>query len=399
MTQSGPLTGVRVVEVAAWTFVPAAAAVLADLGAEVIKVEPPSGDPQRALNIYNLTDDTPNPFLELPNRGKRSIALNLAEPDGRQVLLELAGRADVFITSYLPAVRAKLGIDVGDLRQVRPDIVYAIGSGWGRRGSMADSGGFDMAAGWATSGLAYRLTAPGGEPPMQPPAFFDLQGSTALAGAISTALFKRERTGEGSLVDVSLLNVGMWTMSPDIVGAPYADVRPPTREEQRNPLVNTYLTKDDRWLCLVLLQSDRYWGELCALIDAIHLVVDDRFIDADARAANSVACIRALDEVFAKRSLTDWKAILADFSGVWAPLGSAGELHSNPQVLANEFLPTISTGESSFRLVSVPMRFDDSPSHPKAPAPGLGAHTDAILRDLGYDDQRRSALRDRGVIA
>jgi formyl-CoA transferase len=225
-----PMNGVRVVEVASWTFVPAAGAMLADMGADVIKVEPPTGDPQRSLrNMLNLSHCGPNPFLELPNRGKRSITLDLGSAKGHELLLDIVDGADVFLTSYLPESRVKLGFDVDAVRERNPDIIYVRGSGWGSKGPMDNTGGFDLAAGWASSGLAHRMTPDGGEPPMQPPAFFDLQGSTAITAAVSTALFNRERTGESSVVDVSLLNVGMWAMGPDIVGAPYVPTEVPSR--------------------------------------------------------------------------------------------------------------------------------------------------------------------------
>lgn len=397
---SKPLEGIKVVEVAAWTFVPAAGAMLADLGADVIKVEPPAGDPQRMLrNLLNMSKDGPNPFLELPNRGKRSVTLDLGSDGGRDLLLEIAADADVFLTSYLPASRRKLGFDVDALRARRADIIYVCGSGWGARGPMRDTGGFDLAAGWAGSGLAHRMTPPGGEPPMQPPAFFDLQGSTAITAAISTALFKRERTGEGSVVDVSLLNVGMWTMGPDIVGAPYASMPSVPRHQQGNPLTNWYPTQDGRWLYLVLLQADRYWAELCAFIGVPELVLDERFTDMAVRYQHRAECVDALTEVFLTRTLDGWKQVLEGFSGVWAPVQSALEVHDHPQVGVNGFLPTVHTAEGlDFALVAAPMQFDGEPPVPSGAAPALGAHTEEVLAGLGYADDRIAALRERGVL-
>ena len=208
---SKPLEGVRVLEVAAWTFVPAAGAILADLGADVIKVEPPTGDPQRALkNLLNLDKNGPNPFNEVPNRGKRSITVDLTKPEGRDVVLKIAATSDVFLTSYLPEARKKLRLEVDDVRAANPNIIYVRGSGWGSKGPMKNTGGYDLAAGWATSGFAQRLLDSIGDdaPPPQPPAFYDLQGGNTIAGATAMALFKRERTGETSIVDVSLMNVG-----------------------------------------------------------------------------------------------------------------------------------------------------------------------------------------------
>jgi crotonobetainyl-CoA:carnitine CoA-transferase CaiB-like acyl-CoA transferase len=394
-----PMNGVRVVEVASWTFVPAAGAMLADMGADVIKVEPPTGDPQRSLrNMLNLSHCGPNPFLELPNRGKRSITLDLGSAKGHELLLDIVDGADVFLTSYLPESRVKLGFDVDAVRERNPDIIYVRGSGWGSKGPMDNTGGFDLAAGWASSGLAHRMTPDGGEPPMQPPAFFDLQGSTAITAAVSTALFNRERTGESSVVDVSLLNVGMWAMGPDIVGAPYVPTEVPSRYEQGNPLTNWFPTKDGRWIYLVLLQADRYWAELCAYVGAAELVVDERFTDAEVRYTHRVECVNALTEVFLSRTLDEWKDALRDFSGVWAPVQSALEVHEHAQVQANGFLPQVRTSEGvEFALVAPPMHFDGEVTAPTRCAPALGADTDEVLRELGYDAAAIVAMRQQKV--
>jgi crotonobetainyl-CoA:carnitine CoA-transferase CaiB-like acyl-CoA transferase len=319
---AGPFEGVRVVEVAAWTFVPGAGAIMADLGAEVIKVEPPTGDPQRGLrNMLNQSETGPNPFLEIPNRGKKSITIDLRHEQGREVLLKLVESADVFLTSYLPELRRRLRIDVEDLRSANGRLVYVRGSGWGSRGPMVDVGGYDSAAAWSSAGTLHKLTAPGADEPVpQPAAFYDLQGSSAIAGAVAMALFKRERTGETSVVDVSLINTGMWTMGPDIAAAPFSgEVPRPDRKSPGNPIVNYYRTKDDRWVNLVCLQADRFWGELCALIDRPELIADERFVDAAARFANRETCVAELDRTFAERTMAEWKDVLAEFSGVWAP--------------------------------------------------------------------------------
>ncbi len=296
-----PLEGVRVLEVAAWTFVPAAGAALADLGADVIKVEPPNGDPQRGLmNLLGSAERPgPNPFVEIPNRGKRGMTIDLATGAGRDVLLEVAATADVFLTSYLPAVRKKLGIELEDLRAANPQIIYVCGHGWGARGPMKDTGGFDLAAGWASAGMAAKMTRPGEEPMFQPAAFFDLQGANTIAGAIGTALFQRERSGAPTEVDVSLLGVGMWTLSPDIMAGPYVGNMPaPDRTKSPNPLTNSYPTSDGRWLYLVCLQADRFWAELCETIGRSELIADERFSDMVVRAQNAEACVAELESTF-----------------------------------------------------------------------------------------------------
>ncbi len=398
-----PLAGVRVLEVAAWTFVPAAGAILADLGADVIKVEPPTGDPQRGLkNMLNFESAGPNPFNEIPNRGKRSITLNLSIPAGRETLLKIAAVSDVFLTSYLPETRQKLNIDIDVIRQANPNIIFVCGSGWGSQGPMKNVGGYDLAAAWASSGFANRLAnqSPTKTPPPQPPAFYDLQGGNTIAGAIAMALFKRANTGEPSIVDVSLLNVGMWSMACDIVSAPYlAQSMTTSREEPGNPLTNWYKTSDERWLYLVLLQADRFWGELCGVMQRPDLIADPRFDNAQARYVNRAECVRVMDDIFGSATLEEWKKRFDGFSGVWAPVIDVKEVHDHVQMAPNGFLPLVTGNDGlEFRLVAAPMQFDGVHTTPAGPAPELGQDTEAILMDAGFDWDEITAVREAGAL-
>jgi formyl-CoA transferase len=400
---TGPFEGVRVIEVASWTFVPGAGAIMADLGADVIKIEPPTGDPQRGLlNAINADSPAPNPFLQVPNRGKRSITLDLRSQAGVATLRQLTAKADVFLTSYLPKVRTKLGIDIEDIQAENPRLIYVRGTGWGSAGPKADAGGFDAAAAWSAAGVQNKLTAPGAAAPAaQPAAFFDLQGSSAIAGAVAMALFRRERTGEGGVVDVSLLNTGMWTMSPDLAGsaAGGGELPRPDRLDAPNPIVNSYRTADDRWLNLVCLQSDRFWPELCELIGSPELADDERFRDAACRFANRAACVAELDSAFSARSLDDWRRILAGFSGVWSAAETFDEVCSSEQVAHNGYLPTVTgTDGRTFRLVAPPYQFDGVPNTPAGPAPELGQHTEEVLLEGGWSWDEINALRDGGAL-
>lgn len=397
-----PFAGVRVIEIAAWTFVPGAGAILADLGADVIKVEPPSGDPQRALqNALISKGNAPNPFVQVPNRGKRSITLDLTTDDGHDLLLSLVKSADVVLTSYLPAQRTKLKVDVEHLTSVNPRLIYVRGTGWGSRGDKVNVGGFDAAAAWSAGGTMHKLTPPDAERPvMQPAAYYDLQGSSALAGAVAMALFRRERTGSGGVVDVSLLSTGMWPLSPDLTAAPYVGELPRAdRTNAPNPIVNAYRTKDDRWINLVCLQAQRFWGELCAFIGRPDLIADKRFADDAARFANRRVCIAELDTTFASRTLDEWRDVLADFSGVWAAASTLAELHDDPQVLANDYLPEIEASDGSrFRVVAPPYQFDDKPTTPQGFAPELGQHTEEILLESGLAWETIAEHRARGTL-
>ncbi|ORB32280.1 CaiB/BaiF CoA transferase family protein [Mycolicibacterium parafortuitum] len=399
----GPFDGVRVIEVASWTFVPGAGAIMADLGADVIKVEPPTGDPQRALrNALNADDTAPNPFLHVPNRGKRSVTLDLQSPDGVATLMRLVTSADVFLTSYLPKVRSKLGIDVEDVRAHNPSVIYVRGTGWGSAGAMTDVGGFDSAAAWSAAGIQHKLTPPGAvAPTAQPAAFFDLQGSSAIAGAVGMALFRRERTGEGSVVDVSLLNTGMWVMGPDLAATAAGSGELPRmeRSDAPNPIVNTYRTSDDRWLNLVCLQADRFWAELCELIGRPELAEDARFADSLSRYVNREACIAELDAAFGSRPLDDWRRVLSGFSGVWSAAATFGEVLASEQAADNGYLPTVTGADGrDFRLVAPPYQFDGAPGVPAGPAPELGQHTEEVLAESGLSWDRISELRDGGAL-
>ncbi|HZP43796.1 MAG TPA: CoA transferase [Candidatus Binatia bacterium] len=399
------LAGVRVVEVAQWWFVPAAGAVLADWGADVVKVEHPvSGDPQRGLVTSGLIPPTGgvNFMVEQPNRGKRSVGVDLAKPTGRALLDRLVATADVFLTNFLPAARRRLAIDVEDIRRVNPKIVYVRGHGHGARGPDVEKGGYDAASFWCRGGIANALTpSSAAAPVMQRAAFGDSIGAVTLAGGVAAALFRRERTGEAPLVDVSLLGTAAWVMAPDVVASRLLgfDLPAGDRTQAPNPIVNSYRTKDGRWLFLNMLQPDRYWPDLCARLGRPDLAADPRFADGRARFEHRVECIHTLDEIFATRTLAEWSARLADAEGVWAPLQTAREVPDDAQVVANGYVPEVDRGDGTrFPLVASPVQFDETPP-PLRPAPDLGQHTEEVLLALGVDWDALAAAKAEGAIS
>ena len=400
------LDGVRVLEVAQWWFVPSAGAVLADWGAEVIKIEhPETGDPQRGLVTSGLVPKGGFNFMwEQPNRGKKSVGIDLRSEGGRELLYRIAAQSDVFLTSFLPETRRKLRIDVNDLRAVNPRIIYARGSGQGVRGPDAERGGYDGASFWARGGIAAALTAdPAGPPVSQRPAFGDGIGGMTIAGGIAAALFRRERTGEPSVLDISLLATAMWTLAPDITMAKALAAlagRTPKldRRTSPNPIVNAFATRDGRWIMLIMLQSDRDWPDLCRHLGRPELIDDPRFRSAADRFEHRGECVDVLDAIFAERTLDEWKRALATTDGVWAPVQRPIELYDDPQVQANGYLSEVELADGSpCQLVANPVQFDESPPRLRA-APECGQDTEQVLLGLGLDWDEIAAYKKSGAI-
>lgn len=395
--------GLRVVELAQWVFVPVAGALLADWGADVIRIERLEGDPYRGLATQGIgTDrDGVNLSMALANRGKRSIALNLRHESGMAVLHELLDTADVFLTSLRPGALARLGLDADTLRVRYPRLIYARGHGFGTRGPDANQPGYDSSAFWARGGVGHILTPPERDYPIsQRGAMGDRNGAMALAFGIAAALLKRANTGTGSVVDVSLLATAMWMLSSDLLAVLNGGEAGPVggRGPQVNPLTGNYRTKDGRHVQLMFLQGDRYWAEFCRLVGRDDLIEDPRFADMAARRANCAACVAELDAVFARHTLAEWKKLLAKLDAPWAPVQSVSEVIEDPQVLANGYVGEVRLeGGQSYRLPAVPVQLDER-TPPMRRAPEHGEHTEALLAELGYDWDRISELADQGVI-
>ena len=404
---AGPLDGIRIIEVASWMFIPSGGSVLVDWGADVIKVEPiEGGDPQRGLVTSGLLPGGPggvNFMIEQPNRGKRSVGLDLTKPEGREALMKLVETADVFLTNYLPHVRKKFGLDVEDLRARNPNIIVARGSGNGPKGPEAHKGGYDGATFWARGGVGNAMPErEGGWPPSQPtPAFGDVMGGMATAGAIAAALVKRERTGEPSVVDVSLLATAMWQVSPMIIASKlfgFSKIPQGDRKNSPNPGVGTYRTSDDRFISVILLQSDKFWEDFCRRLGVEDMITDERFSDSTVRGQNSRECIERLDEAFGAHDLAYWRKALDTFTGVWSPFQTFDELYDDVQVVANGYLPEMVAGNGdTVQLVASPAQFDEVAVEVSR-APEHGEHTELLLMDLGYDWDQIAAMKESGAV-
>jgi len=400
-----PLQGVKIIEVAMWAFVPAAGGILSDMGAQVLKVEPPDGDPLRGLVTGGVTPGDHGFILswENYNRGKRSITLDLRQEAGVEVLYKLVKDADVFLTNLLPRARRRMKIDIDDLRAVNPNLIYAIGSGSGRQGPHADKGGFDAITFWARGGVASSVTPAEVDYPIGMPgaAFGDCTSAAVLAGGVAAAIAQRAMTGHASIVDASLLNTAMWVMQRGITQATLDDVErlpPHSRKNIYNPLTHTYRTADGRFITLNMLQSQRYWPGLCEAIDRAELAFDPRFTTDAQRLRNGQACVAELDAAFAAKTLAEWREILSRQEGQWDVVQYVGELKDDPQVGANGYMQVVDYGDGrSLKMVSSPLQFDGAPMPVRA-APALGAHSEEVLAELGYDDEAIIDLKVAGVV-
>lgn len=400
------MRGVRILEVAEHTFVPAASALLADWGAEVIKVEHVErGDAMRGLmssGVGILGGDV-HVLLEHSNRGKRSIGLDLSSPDGVAVLAKIAATCDVFLTNKLPSVRTKLGIDVEDVRGWNPDIIYVRGTGQGSRGPDADKGSYDVLSYWHRSGMALGVKPPDAAevPPPPAPAFGDSIGAMTIAGAIMGALFHRERTGEATVVDVSLLGVGLWSMGAALALSLQLEIPwgPPPAGISRNPLVATYRAKDDTFLSLSCLQAIRYWAEVCEIIGRPELATDPRFADHESLAEHADAASDELAAAIAERPIEEWRQRFEGFSGQWTVVQDTLAASVDPQTVANGYVVECQTSAGTpFKLAGAPVQYDEEPPQPRR-APEFNEHGDDILQEVGLDWDAIVDLKTRGVVA
>jgi crotonobetainyl-CoA:carnitine CoA-transferase CaiB-like acyl-CoA transferase len=405
-----PLDGVRVLEVAQFTFVPSAGAVLADWGAEVVKIEHPvTGDAQRGLvKVLGAAASKPGssfaPIMEAPNRGKRSVGLALDNAEARPVFDELVRRSDVFLTNYLPSARAKLGIDVADIRNVNPDIIFVAGSGFGMSGPDRDAGAYDATAFWARGGSADGLNPPDADRSAFMPAgaYGDKIGGITIAGGVAAALYGRRVTGEPSVLDVSLLAVGAWTTQFNVnmamlMGGPLPKVERRT-QAPGNPLTGAYRTADGRFVQLSMLQPTRYWPEFCRLMSLNQYAEDPRFSSLESMAANADLAYGIVHDAIATLSFAECKELLSKGTGQWAPVQDAWEIANDQDLIANGRIANVVDAEGNpQRLVANPVKFDDDPAA-LGRGPQFAEHTDDVLRDLGLDDERLIELKIAGAI-
>ena len=400
---AGPLEGIRVIELGIWVAVPSAAAVLADWGARVVKIEPLDGDPLHGLAATGLVPFQPevNPAFQLDNRGKRSIVFDLRQAVGREVALALVGHADVFLSNLRRRKLVAFGLDYETLRGSNPRLVYAALTGYGTEGPEHGRAAFDYAAFWARAGIMASLGEPGGPPPTQRPGMGDHMTGLGLAGAVAAALYARERTGKGQEVRTSLLEGGLWMLASDVQAALTTGYchTPGGRGAAPNPLFNFYRTRDDRWLHLIMLQPDRHWSAFCEAVGHEELRDDPRFATATDRFVHCRELIAILDPVFATRTLVEWAESLDRSDCYWGKVQSIAEVIDDPQAEAiSAFTPIEVSDGRMLRIVRSPVSFGATPARIDGPAPELGQHTEEILLEAGYSWEDIDRLKNAGVL-
>ena len=399
---AGPMEGVRVVELGVWIAGPAAGGVLADWGADVVKIEPPRGDPARTFQ-HMLGGDMPNnPVFELDNRSKRSIVIDLTTDDGRELALELLDTADVFVSNVRADALARAGLDPDTLLTRNPRLVYGHLSGYGLEGPDANRAAYDIAAFWARSGIAHLLTPPGGTLPFQRGGMGDHSTGVQFAGAISAALFARERTGHGQLVSTSLLRQGVYTIGFDlnmVLGwGQHAAIG--ARETMGNVAINNYTAGDGRQFWIVGLEGDRHWPPLARCVGHPEWLDDPRFDSARNRAMNARVLIAMLDDSFATKSLDEWAAVFEQEPDMfWAPVNSPEDIVNDPQLRSAGGLVEVPDEYGTTTMIASPADFHGTPWAPRWIAPRLGEHTAQILTEMGRDDDDIAALVASGAVA
>jgi crotonobetainyl-CoA:carnitine CoA-transferase CaiB-like acyl-CoA transferase len=382
---TGPLEGIRVVELGVWVAAPAAGGILADWGADVVKIEPPPGDPARTFGRMLQIESGQNPPFEMDNRSKRSIVLDLATEAGLSVAIDLLADADVFVTNVRPAALQRLGLDFAAVADRNPRLVYGLITGYGMAGPDADRAAYDVAAFWARAGLADLLTRPGDTPPFQRGGMGDHTVAMTLAGAVCAALVSRQRTGQGQLVTTSLYRQGAYTVSFDLntLLLTGQQVAIGQRESMGNPCMNNYTAGDGRRFWIVGLQGDRHWPALCRAVGRTGWLDDEKYATARARAGNGTQLIAELDAIFATKPLDAWAEIFAaepDF--FWSPVNAISDVLADEQFHAAGGVVYVPDGDSTQPMVATPADFHGTPWEPTAAAPGLGQHTEEILAEL-----------------
>ncbi|MBK8959267.1 MAG: CoA transferase [Proteobacteria bacterium] len=399
------LSGVRVVEMGFWVAGPSAGGILADWGAEVLKLELPSGDPMRSIyGALSGSAETRCPPFDMHNRGKRSVAIDVNQPEGKALAMRLIADADIFITNMRPQYLKRAGLDHEQVLAAHPRLVYGILTGYGLDGPDKDAPGYDVAGFSSRGGVAGRATPPGGVPPVIPGGLGDNVTALALVAGLLGALWSRDRHGVGQLVSTSLMRTGIFCVSMEM-SARLALGRvqsAPSRVKPPNPLMNSYCAADGKWLWLIGVEASRHWQPITTALGVPQVQDDERFKSTRDRHRNSAALVEIFDAAFARHTRDEWAAILRAHDVWWAPVNTFEDLLTDAQVqAAGAFvsMPTMGGGDDTQMTIATPVDFGATALAPLKAPPTIGADTDAVLGALGLDDDELARLRETGVIA
>ena len=397
----GPMRDVKVVELGVWGAGPATAGILADWGAEVVKIEPIGGDPARIFQFLLGGDMPTNPVFEMDNRSKRGIAVDLSADGGLAVLWDLLAEADVFVTNLRVGGLQRLGIDYASIGDRFPRLIYCQLTAYGRYGEDADRPSFDVGAFWARSGIASLLSSEDGDPPFQRGGMGDHAAAMAAAAAVSAALFDRERTGAGQHVETSLIRQGAYTISFDLNALLMwgRTIALGSRSDMANPAMNNYRAGCGRRFWLVGIEPLRHWPPLARAVGRPEWIDDERFVDPRSRAANATELIAELAAIFDGRSLDEWAEEFAKEPELfWAPINEPDDLLGDPAFHSSGSLVEVPDESTGTLMISTPVDFHGSPWAPRGTAPSLGQHTTEVLVELGRSAEEITELAESGVV-
>ena len=398
---AGPMDGVKVVELGIWVAGPATAGILAEWGADVTKIEPTKGDPSRIFQFLLGGDMPTNPVFEMDNRSKRGMAIDLSHPEGLQILFDLLDDADVFITNLRPGGLKRLGIDFESIEERFPKLVYCHITAYGREGKSADLPSFDVGAFWARSGIASLLTTEDSDPPFQRGGMGDHSVAMSAAAAISAALFEREKSSKGQLVEASLIRQGAYTISFDLNALLMwgRTIALGSRSGMGNPAMNNYKASCGRRFWLVGIEPFRHWPPLARAVGHPEWIEDERFSDPGSRAKNAEELIGELDKIFATRTLDEWAEIFNSEPDLfWAPVNSPDDLLADQTFSGSGALLDVPDGSTGTLMISTPVDFHCTPAEPRSLAPKLGEHTAEILKELGLSESEIDSMHSSGIV-
>jgi len=401
---AGILEGIKVVSMGQIVAIPAASSTMADWGAEVIKLEPLTGEMHRGLRRSQGTDMSGpvNWVVQVLNRNSKGLALDLKQKAGKEAILKLIERSDVFMCNYERNSVRNLGLDYASLSKINPRLIYGFVSGYGKVGPDKDERGYDFTAGWARSGMMYMIGEPGTPPAPQRAGMIDSAAGAHLVGGILAALLERQKTGKGQEVEVSLFHTGVWMLNMDIQNA--MGGKEPVKHDRtkaNNPIWNSYRTKDGRWFWLAMLQPDPCWPGFCRAIDKPELENDPRFKDIEARREHCEELIHIIEDSLAKETMAEWEQRFRKNNCIYGRVQSPKDVTTDPQAIAAGLFQAVEypgVPEGRIKLITTPVVFSDNPASIRTPAPELGQHTEEILLDLGYTWEDIGRMKENKVI-